>query len=221
MKGIDMVFYFSGTGNSEGVARIIAQHLSDTAISIVDLDPASYSFGAGDSVGFVFPVYAYAAPEIMIEFARHVNVGDAFCYAVCTFSNVTGDALEHFRDFVPIKSGYGIKMPDNYPVLDHIIDTRETTLAKLRAAKTRIAEVLPLLERREEGIFDTLRGENGHERSYRGYASSINPCAAHHPTGSRRICALAAGSALGSVPLTPSRCATAFPLGSMTPAACA
>ena len=164
-----MVFYFSGTGNSEGIARIIAERLSDTAVSIVDLDPGAYSFGPGDSVGFVFPVYAYAAPEMMIEFARRVDVGGAFCYAVCTFSNVTGDALEHFRGFAPIKSGYGIKMPDNYPVLDHVIDTKESTLEKLRAAEKHLAEVLPRIERREEGVFDTLRGENGHERSYKGY----------------------------------------------------
>ena len=164
-----MIFYFSGTGNSEGLAKIIAQRLGDKAVNIVDQNPAAYHFEADDYLGFVFPIYAYAAPEMMIEFAKRVNPGDAFTFAVCTFSNVTGDALEHFSDYLPLKSGYGIKMPDNFPVLDKILETEESALQKLRAAEVRLEEVFPRIKAKETGVFDTLRGENSHELSYKGY----------------------------------------------------
>ena len=164
-----MIFYFSGTGNSEGLAKITAQRLGDRTVNIVDADPSAYSFHEGDYLGFVFPVYAYAAPEMMIEFAKRVDPGEAFTFAICTFSNVTGDALEHFSDFLPLKSGYGVKMPDNFPVLDKILETEESALQKLRTAELRLEEILPRIAAREEGVFDALRGENGHERSYKGY----------------------------------------------------
>lgn len=164
-----MIFYFSGTGNSEGVARIIADRTCDQAVSIVDKDPSSYSFGEGDRVGFVFPVYAYAAPEMMVEFARRVEVGEAYSFAVCTFSNVTGDALEHLGSFVRIDSGFGVKMPDNYPVLNKILETEESAIQKLKAAEHRINEIIPKIQAREAGVFDTLRGDDPHEKSSKGY----------------------------------------------------
>ncbi|MCI8852144.1 MAG: 4Fe-4S binding protein [Lachnospiraceae bacterium] len=164
-----MIFYFSGTGNSQGLAKIIAKRLGDEAKSIVDLDPEAFHFSTADNLGFVFPIYAYAAPEMMIEFARRVDPGEAFTFAVCTFSNVTGDALEHFSEYLPLKSGYGIKMPDNFPVLDRILETEESAFEKLCAAKIRLEEILPRIQAREEGVFDTLRGEDGHNRSYKGY----------------------------------------------------
>lgn len=161
-----MIFYFSGTGNSEGLAKIIAAELEDTAVSIVDLDPSSFRFSDEDYLGFVFPCYAYAAPEMMLQFAEKVNPGNAFTFAVVTFSNVTGATLEHFSDHLKIKSGYGVKMPDNYPVLDRILETEESALEKLRAAEKRMEEILPRIKAKEEGVFDTLRGEDGHNRSY-------------------------------------------------------
>lgn len=65
-----MIFYFSGTGNSEGIARILAQQLEDQAINIVGADPEAYNFSPEDQVGFVFPVYGYVAPAIMLDFAK-------------------------------------------------------------------------------------------------------------------------------------------------------
>lgn len=161
-----MIFYFSGTGNSRGIAEVLAERLDDQAMSIVDQDPKKFHFEKDDYLGFVFPCYAYAAPEMMLQFAEHLNPGDAFTFAVCTFSNVTGDTLEHFSDHLPLKSGYGIKMPDNFPILDKILETKESTLEKLRAAEKRLDEIFPRIQRREAEGFDTLRGEDGHNRSY-------------------------------------------------------
>lgn len=161
-----MIFYFSGTGNSEGIAKIIAEELGDTALSIVDLDPSSYRFSAQEYLGFVFPCYAYAAPEMMLEFADRLDPGEAFTFAVVTFSNVTGSTLEHFSDHLKLNSGYGIKMPDNYPVLDRVLETEDSALEKLQAAEKRLGEILPRIKAKEDGVFDTLRGEDGDNRSY-------------------------------------------------------
>lgn len=160
-----MIFYFSGTGNSRGIAEILAERLGDRAVDIIGADPAEYTFGAGEWLGFVFPVYAYAAPEVMLRFAQGIRPGAAYTFAVCTFSNVTGEALQHFSTVVPLSSGYGIKMPDNYPVLEKILDTRESSMEKLREAEVRLEYVIGRLkEKRRE--FDALMGEDAHHRTY-------------------------------------------------------
>lgn len=161
-----MIFYFSGTGNSKGIAELVAQALGDRAVNCVGADPQAYSFTEKDYLGFVFPVYAYAAPEMFQQFADSIRPGGAFTFAICTFSNVAGLALEEFSEHVPLKCGYGIKMPDNYPILNKIIDTKESSMEKLVAAEKRLAEVIPRLLAKEKG-FDVLTGDNAHDNTYK------------------------------------------------------
>lgn len=162
-----MIFYFSGTGNSEGIAVKIADAMSDRAVNLVTADPACWNDDPGEILGFVFPIYAYAAPEMVLDFAKKIKAGNAFTFGVCTYSNVVGKAMEQFSHILPLKAAYGIKMPDNYPVLDHIIDTEESTLNKLRKAKVRFEQILPqLLVRRE--MYDVDEGSNADKNTYEG-----------------------------------------------------
>lgn len=161
-----MIFYFSGTGNSQGVAEIIAERLGDQAINIIGSNPGTVKLNAGDYLGFVFPIYAWAAPEIMLEFAAGLDPGEAFTFAVATYSNVAGLALQQFSQYLPLRSGYGLTMPDNFPVLDKILETEESCLEKLAMAEKRLEEIIIRIKAREE-VFDILVGEDGENRTYK------------------------------------------------------
>lgn len=148
-----MIFYFSGTGNSEGIARLLAQRLDDRAVNIIGSNPESHSFTAEDRVGFVFPVYGYVAPKVMLEFASRIRPEGAYTFAVPTFSNAAGCTLEHFSQTAcPLDGGFGIKMPDNMPVFNKIVETRETAIEKLRAAIPRFEEVVQKVADRTKGF---------------------------------------------------------------------
>lgn len=100
-----MIFYFSATGNSQWIAETIASAVGDTAVDLMKVDPASYTFTSQDSLGLVFPVYFCAAPDIVKEYARKFRPGDAYTYAVCNFSNYTGAAPERLQAFIrPIQA---------------------------------------------------------------------------------------------------------------------
>ena len=64
-----MIFYFSGTGNSAWAARQLAKLTGDTAYDITSLNERP-DIDNAKQIGFVFPVYAWGAPEIMAEFAK-------------------------------------------------------------------------------------------------------------------------------------------------------
>lgn len=160
-----MIFYFSGTGNSQGIAEIVAKALGDQAVDIIGANPEDYHFTPDDYLGFSFPVYAYAAPEVMLEFASRLAPGGAFTFGICTFSNAAGRTMEHFSTILPLKAGYGVKMPDNYPVLERILETEESAIQKLTAAAPRVEEIIQRLKQRGEG-FDVLVGEDGENRSF-------------------------------------------------------
>jgi flavodoxin len=63
MEDIQMIFYFSGTGNSYYVARKTADKLGERLVSIASEMSGGkkehrYEFKDDEIIGFVFPVYA-------------------------------------------------------------------------------------------------------------------------------------------------------------------
>lgn len=162
-----MIFYFSGTGNSAAVAKRVAEKLGDVAVDMIGKHAGSYDLSDEEYLGFVFPVYAWAAPEVMLRFAKAIRITqtDAYTFAIATFSNAAGMALEQFSEVVPLKGGFGIVMPDNYPITDHIIDTKESAMDKLKKAEVRLADIIVRIGRKEE-VFDVKRGENARENTY-------------------------------------------------------
>lgn len=84
-----MIFYFSGTGNSEWTAQKIAEKTSDKAYDIVKLKELPEIDGE-QQIGFVFPVYAWGAAEPMTEFAKKLKKTKAFTFGVCTYGGNAG-----------------------------------------------------------------------------------------------------------------------------------
>lgn len=160
-----MIFYFSATGNSEAVARQLASRLNDKAVNMFTVDPETLSLAGEEYLGFVFPIFAWAAPEVVLQFAKRIQPGDSFTFAVCTFSNVAGRALEQFSEYLPLKAGYGLVMPDNFPVFDKIVETEESACGKLAAAKPRLEQICQWLAEKKT-VFDVLEGEDATRRTW-------------------------------------------------------
>ena len=76
-----MIFYFSGTGNSAWVARQLAKRTGDVACDITTLKEPP-NLDSDRQLGFVFPIYAWGAPEIMAEFAKKLPKTQAFTSGV-------------------------------------------------------------------------------------------------------------------------------------------
>ena len=74
-----MIFYFSGTGNSQMVAQMIGQHLQDKTISIVNVLKHGWELSEwlkeNEPLILIFPIYAWAPPPIVLEFIEKMTVG--------------------------------------------------------------------------------------------------------------------------------------------------
>lgn len=79
------LFYFSGTGNSLELARDIARNLDDTElVSITTVTAETIDINA-DVVGFMFPVYAWGVPRIMVDFIKRLKFkGNEYVFAAVT-----------------------------------------------------------------------------------------------------------------------------------------
>ncbi|OGV54667.1 MAG: hypothetical protein A2017_19300 [Lentisphaerae bacterium GWF2_44_16] len=114
------IFYFSGTGNSLSVARVLAGKLEDTQIVSI---PIALKHGIQpecDCLGIVYPVYAFGIPLIVAKFLKQLSLSnDAYIFAVCTYAGLAGKSLLLANSFLQkrnltLSSGFMVKMPGNY-----------------------------------------------------------------------------------------------------------
>ena len=104
-----MIFYFSGTGNSAWVARQLAHLTGDVACDITTLAHTP-DVQKEEQVGFVFPVYAWGASEVMTNFASKLARPQAFAFSVCTCGSEAGLTMKRFAKEYPLDSSYSLVM---------------------------------------------------------------------------------------------------------------
>ena len=120
-----MIFYFSGVGNSAWVARKLGDILQDKVLPIAEEihKEATYTLVEGERVGFVFPVYGWEPPKIVLDFICKMQMqAPGYLYFVCTCGDDTGKTNRIFTQAVEAKgwhchAGYSITMPDTYVCL--------------------------------------------------------------------------------------------------------
>jgi flavodoxin/NAD-dependent dihydropyrimidine dehydrogenase PreA subunit len=149
-----MVLYFSGTGNSQYVAKIIAEKTNDELVSINNflkqgipkkLDSPSKPFV------FVCPTYAWRIPHVVRNFIKATDfTGKKECYLVMTCGEFTANAVGYFRHLCE-KKGFIFKgfaeiiMPDNYIIMYKGLD-KEITKQIVQKNTPQINEIAGIIK---------------------------------------------------------------------------
>ncbi len=146
-----MIFYFSGTGNSEYAARKIAERTGDTVVSIAECTRAgrfSFALTAGERVGFVFPVYFYGVPTIVLDFIGRLELSGTagYTFAVCTSGGDPAGANRMLRDTLKrrgmrLDAAFELSMPDNYIILFDLLTPPDKAVQLLEAAEGSIEAI--------------------------------------------------------------------------------
>ena len=170
LKRFVMIFYFSGTGNSKYVAKEIAAYLNLQLFSIAEelKDNKLHKYGlTQDSVlGFVFPVYSWGVPVIVLNFikkAQFSNYKNQYVFFVCTCGDDTGLTPSQVRQALSHKSihcnaGFSVIMPNNYIVFPYFnVDSPHIESQKLKNAPGRIRYISQMIDERKN-IFDCHEG---------------------------------------------------------------
>lgn len=155
---LDMIFYFSGTGNSAWVARQLAGDEQERLLSVAAEMGKNerYPLREGEAVGFVFPVYAWGPPEIVLRFLRTLQLSAQpdYLYFVCTCGDDTGRTVQVFASAVGKRgwtcaAGYSVTMPNTYISLPGFdVDESDVEQRKLQNAVARLAFIKEELSQR-------------------------------------------------------------------------
>lgn len=153
-----ILYWFSGTGNSLALARILAHHLDGCEVAPV-ADAARGDTEPADVTGLVFPVYWLGAPLLVREFAERVPLGrHAYLFTVATYGDVVGRAhTELARLFrkrgVPLAAGWSVRMPANYTPM-HAPPPEEQQRTLLKAGRQRMSDIARAVRRQETVRFE-------------------------------------------------------------------
>ncbi len=150
------LIYFTGTGNSLAVARLLAPQLSRATIHSVKemLDRSSFSLDV-EACGFIFPVYCQDAPEILIRMVRKLRLPtEAYIFGIATHNGDVG--YSHFtidrilrKKGLGLKAGFAVLMPGNSITPRDMTNSEEETMRRLRESASAVRAIADSVARKE------------------------------------------------------------------------
>ncbi len=163
-----MIFYFSGCGNSKHVAETIAAGLNDTLTFIPEAAREGrydYTLAEGERLGFVFPVYSWAPPKLVLDFVKKLTVkvpepvegptSKPYIYFACTCGDNCGLTEKVFRNALEAKglslsACFSVQMPETYiGMAGFKLDTPENAKLKIDKADNLLMRNIPRLVNKE------------------------------------------------------------------------
>jgi ferredoxin len=151
-----MIFYFSGCGNSRHVAETLATGLNDQLVFIPEAERENryeYTLAEEERLGFVFPIYSWAPPKLVLDFIGKMNLNakPSYVYFVCTCGDNCGQTEKVFRQSLEPKGWElaaccSLQMPETYIGMPGFkLDTKENAQRKIANADAKIETLLPRL----------------------------------------------------------------------------
>jgi flavodoxin len=154
-KSKEMIFYFSGTGNSLWVAKELAKFYNDKLISISEElkrpdNYFPYSVAADEKIFFVFPVHSWGTDVLTFRFLKNFNLfnyQNQPVFMVCTCGDNCGYTSKIVKRLLRKKSitltnAYSVQMPNNYVLMGGFeVDSKEVETQKLADAVKKLRSI--------------------------------------------------------------------------------
>lgn len=162
-----MIYYFSGTHNSRYAAMRLGSLTGEDVRFIPETDPFSQALDSkkDKSIGFVFPVYAWGVPPIVLDFIQKLpesmiaeaNATAAYIWCLATCGDETGMAVEMLRKAllkkgIHLSASWSLIMPNVYVLLPGFgTDSKEVEEKKLKEAVGRIEIIAEKVKSKIQG----------------------------------------------------------------------
>ena len=143
----NLIYVFTGTGNSLVAAKKIAETLGDAEIRLIRNLPKPVD-GKYERIGFVFPCYAAGAPAFVIDYIRNMNISKQsadYFFAVVTAGDKGANSIsmiskELQRKGIELDFGTDLKTVGNYIALYAMNPSPEQKLKSADEQAEKIAQ---------------------------------------------------------------------------------
>lgn len=165
-----MVFYFTGTGNSLWVAKMLSRAFDEPMASMAELlkeerEDYLYPLREEERVFFVFPVHSWGPAVLVHRFIEKLCLSgyqNQPVYSVCTCGDESGYTTRRIHKWlsrigVRLTAGFSVKMPNNYILLPGFsVDPKELEQKKLQEAVDRVASIIGAIRNNETKGLDEI-----------------------------------------------------------------
>ena len=171
-----MIFYFSGTGNTQWVARRLAEATGEELRYIPDelqKGTLAYELKEGERLGFCFPTHGWQPPRIVRQFIRQSSfVNASYVYAVTTCGDNIGECMtilnkELRARGLEAETLFSVTMPESYVCLPFMYtDSEERVTEKITQAQRQLEHICRIVKDCKRGIVELERGATPRLYSY-------------------------------------------------------
>ena len=160
-----MIFWFSGTGNSKHVAHQLSTILNEP-IEFIPHHNGKYKLDNEEKLLFVFPIYSWGVPPIVLAFIENLeleNFNNNYVCMICTCGDEVAKSPEMFiktlsKKNINVNSIFSVIMPNNYVLLPGFsVDSKDVEQTKLQNAPQRIEFIASQIDKNIDTI-DVTRG---------------------------------------------------------------
>ncbi|MCR4716859.1 MAG: EFR1 family ferrodoxin [Lachnospiraceae bacterium] len=153
-----MVLYFSATGNTEYVAKTIANLLNDDSMNLLNrIKKADYSEIHSDSPFIICaPIYVCEMPRFFADYLKKLKLsGNKKAYFIFTSGGYAGIASTLAKKIIKKKGMEYMgraeyKMPRNYPMSHYEMLTDEENLERIKDSKAKIYDTVKAIKKGEK-----------------------------------------------------------------------
>lgn len=148
-----ITFYFSGTGNSFYIAKILMNHfLNNSVDAITKYHNKSEIVVNDEEIVIISPVYFYGIPHIVKEFIEHLKLTNVkYLSFIFTAEFPNGIVVSTLHEIcknrkLVINSCFYLKMPTNYILKSKMLesDSIETVLNKANKKLNKIINIIEM-----------------------------------------------------------------------------
>lgn len=159
-----MIFYFTGSGNSYSIAKSLQNN--ETLVSIGEaMRNQRFDFKMdSERVGFVFPIYYYNLPQVVVDFIERLTISSKpdYIYAIATCGGTTGAAIDRLNQLLEKKklrldASFSVVMPDNY-VLMFTMPSQSKIVEMIQSSKPEVEQIKRHVENHDPGDFNEHKG---------------------------------------------------------------
>ena len=180
-----MILYFTGTGNSRHIARLISKEIDDEVISINELIKSGSNNEIKSDKPFVFiaPTYAWRIPMVVEKFIKNIKLsGNRKVYFILTCGADTGDATS-FLKYISKEKGLefmglrALVMPDNYIVM-YSTPSDEENERRIKNVEEEVNKIVKYIvsgrkfEENKTTIIDRMKSNSINKMFYKIYVSA-------------------------------------------------
>lgn len=155
-----ILYYFSGTGNTLMLARLLAKELDDAEIINIVSCKEPIVTPHADAVGILFPVYAFGLPRIMRDFVNNKlqTTENTYVFSLTNFAGAGGAAAsKQLKNILSLKgiklnARFWVPMPSNYIPFAGA-ESQQKQNKRFLLAANRIKKIAEILKKRPENYF--------------------------------------------------------------------